>query len=378
MKWQIKNLGDICEILDNKRKPITKRDRSSGKYPYYGATGIQDYISDFIFNEKLVLIGEDGAKWLPGEYTAFIADGKYWVNNHAHVIRPNREEVMDNWIVYYLYLSDLTNFTTGLTVPKLNQANLRTISIPLPPIAEQQRILKILDEAFEKLETVTVNTQRNLQCSKDIFKSYLDNIFDKQDGEWSCSQIEKHIRFIDYRGRTPKKTSSGIRLITAKNIKMGYLKEDPKEFINPDDYDKWMTRGIPELGDILFTTEAPLGNIAQINTTEKLAFAQRTIIFQPDKEYLDKNFLKYLLQSSAYQQKIKDKATGATVQGIKASLLKKINICYPSLEVQRKYVHKLDILLSKSRELENIYIQKQAQTETLKKSILSSAFSGNL
>jgi len=94
--WEIKTLGEICEVLDSKRKPITKRDRTAGEYPYYGATGILDYVHEYIFNEKLVLIGEDGAKWESGEWTAFIAEGKYWVNNHAHVIRPNRSIVLDN------------------------------------------------------------------------------------------------------------------------------------------------------------------------------------------------------------------------------------------------------------------------------------------
>ena len=81
-KWQNKKLGELCDILDNKRKPITQRDRISGEYPYYGATGILDYVQNYIFDERLVLIGEDGAKWGSGENTSFIADGKFWVNNH--------------------------------------------------------------------------------------------------------------------------------------------------------------------------------------------------------------------------------------------------------------------------------------------------------
>jgi len=85
--WEVKKLGDICEILDNLRKPITKRDRVEGDYPYYGATGILSYINDYLFSEKLVLIGEDGAKWYSGANSSFIVEGKYWVNNHAHVIR---------------------------------------------------------------------------------------------------------------------------------------------------------------------------------------------------------------------------------------------------------------------------------------------------
>ncbi len=118
--WPFQNLGELCDILDSKRKPITKRDRSSGQFPYYGATGILDYVEGFLFDEKLVLIGEDGAKWAAGENTAFAVEGKCWVNNHAHVIRPHRNTVLDAWIIYYLNGIDLTPFVTGLTVPKLN------------------------------------------------------------------------------------------------------------------------------------------------------------------------------------------------------------------------------------------------------------------
>ncbi|OJA03517.1 restriction endonuclease subunit S, partial [Bathymodiolus thermophilus thioautotrophic gill symbiont] len=149
--WEVKRLGEVCEILDNLRKPITKRDRVDGDYPYYGATGILSYINDYIFNEKLVLIGEDGAKWFSGANSSFIVKGKYWVNNHAHVIRPNRSIVLDKWIVYFLNFSDLTEFVTGMTVPKLNQGNLKQIKIPLPPLSTQKYIVTILDKAFAEI-----------------------------------------------------------------------------------------------------------------------------------------------------------------------------------------------------------------------------------
>ena len=134
--WVKVKLGDVCEILDNLRKPITKSDRIKGIYPYYGATGVIDYVADYIFDEKLVLIGEDGAKWASGERTAFIAEGKYWVNNHAHVVRPHKDTLLHEWLAYYLTYLDLTRFITGDMPPKLNQSNLKIISIPLPPLPE--------------------------------------------------------------------------------------------------------------------------------------------------------------------------------------------------------------------------------------------------
>ena len=132
MEVEFAQLGDVCEVLDRIRKPITKRDRVPGPYPYYGATGVLDYVEGYLFDEPLVLVGEDGAKWEAGENTAFAVDGKCWVNNHAHVLRPDRGMLLDSWLIYYLNQSDLTPFITGLTVPKLNQGKLREIPIPLP------------------------------------------------------------------------------------------------------------------------------------------------------------------------------------------------------------------------------------------------------
>jgi len=134
------------------RKPITKSDRKAGKYPYYGATGILDHVEGYIFDEKLVLVGEDGAKWDIGDQTAFIADGKYWVNNHAHVLRPQREKIVDEFLVGVLNAIDLSPFITGVTVPKLNQEKLRSIDIPLPPLEIQKKMIEGMEKEKEIIE----------------------------------------------------------------------------------------------------------------------------------------------------------------------------------------------------------------------------------
>ncbi len=159
---------------------------------------------------------------------------------------------------------------------------------------------------------------------------------------WQTKTLGEACRFIDYRGRTPEKTQSGLRLITAKNVKMGFLRREPLEFVAPESYDAWMTRGIPREGDVLFTTEAPLANVAQLDTNERVVFAQRIIILQPICKDLDRTFLKYLLLSDTMQDTIREKGTGATVQGIKASLLKEIEIRLPPLAEQQRIVGLLD------------------------------------
>ena len=129
--YEFVEIGDIVDILDSRRRPITKGDRVSGLYPYYGATGVLDYVHDFLFDEPLVLIGEDGAKWDSGDKTAFAVSGKTWVNNHAHVVRPKRDKLLDVFLIEMLRQMDLSPYITGVTVPKLNQEKLRGIQIPL-------------------------------------------------------------------------------------------------------------------------------------------------------------------------------------------------------------------------------------------------------
>lgn len=151
------------------------------------------------------------------------------------------------------------------------------------------------------------------------------------------------------------------------------------EFIASASYRDWMTRGIPEKGDVLFTTEAPLANVAQLDTDEKVAFAQRIIIMQPAKPKLDSTFLKYLLMSGPVQRRIRSEGTGATVQGIKASLLRLIEISFPkTLTEQWLIVKKLDTLNEETQRLESIYQRKLAALDELKKSLLHRAFNGEL
>ena len=146
-------------------------------------------------------------------------------------------------------------------------------------------------------------------------------------------QLQDVCSFIDYRGKTPPKTTSGVPLITAKIIKNGTILS-PQEYIALDYYDEWMRRGIPKKGSVVFTTEAPLGEVAQIKTDERLAFAQRVIILEPDPNVLNPNYLLYALQDKVLQERIKARATGTTVIGIKAAELKKVVIDLPPVDIQ--------------------------------------------
>jgi type I restriction enzyme M protein len=167
-------LGEVVEVLDSKRKPITKQDRVAGPYPYYGATGIVDYVADYIFDEELVLVGEDGAKWGAGEKTAFAISGKTWVNNHAHVLRPKRDVLLDVYLIEMLNQMDLSPYITGVTVPKLNQEKLRSIEIPLPPIEIQREIVVKVDAYRSRIDELK---QEIMDIEQDV-KAAIDRVWE--------------------------------------------------------------------------------------------------------------------------------------------------------------------------------------------------------
>lgn len=295
-----------------------------------------------------------------------------------------KDKSIDQDFLYYILGSPFVfkqfdSLAAGSTVRNLNIDLVSGVKIPLLPINEQKRIVAMLDQAFAEIEKTRANAEQNLKNARELFESYLQQVFSQRGDGWSTSELFDHIQFIDYRGKTPTKTDFGLRLITAKNVRMGYLKPNPAEFVAPESYDAWMTRGIPQKGDVLFTTEAPLANVAQLDTDKKVVFAQRIITMQPDPLVINNTFLKYMLMSSPIQQLIHDKGTGATCTGIKASLLKKIPISYPSkIAEQEEYVLKLDKLDDSVKELEKIYQQKIDSLDELKKSILQKAFSGKL
>ena len=175
--WEEKTLDQISENLDSKRVPITKNIRSSGSVPYYGASGIVDYVKDYLFDEDLLCVSEDGANLLARTYPiAFSISGKSWVNNHAHVLRF-KNTVSQKFVELYLNSIKLDDFVSGMAQPKLNQAMLNKIPIPFPPHAEQKNIvakLYALSTETKKLESVY---KQKLASLDELKKSLLHQAF---------------------------------------------------------------------------------------------------------------------------------------------------------------------------------------------------------
>lgn len=164
-EWRIKPLGKICTNYDSRRIPITEKDRVKGEIPYIGASGVIDYINDFIFDEDLLCVSEDGANLVARTYPiAFSISGKTWVNNHAHVLKFSHKYTQDI-VESYLNMINLQDFLTGMVQPKLNRAKLDIIPIPLPEEEEQQKIADCLSEV-DKIITEQSNKVEQLKAHK--------------------------------------------------------------------------------------------------------------------------------------------------------------------------------------------------------------------
>ncbi|MBU6170150.1 MAG: restriction endonuclease subunit S [Verrucomicrobia bacterium] len=355
--WEIKALGELCDVLDSKRKPITKRDRKAGDYPYYGATGVLDHVAGYLFDEPLVLVGEDGAKWASGENTAFAVEGKIWVNNHAHVLRPHRNTLLDNWLIYHLNHTDLTDFVSGLTVPKLNQGSLREIPIPVPPLAEQQRIVGLLNEAFEGLATAKANAEKNLQNARALFESHLQAVFTQRGEGWVETTLGD-ICVVDW-GNTDLTKSSYVD--GGKYLAVSAAGCDGR--IGHKEHAKHTP--------VLSAIGAQCGRM--FLPEEDFTAIKNTITLTPRVGTCAGKFLYRLLTHVELPKR------GAAQPFIAKGDILKFQIVVPEdSEAQLRIVDSLDELEEETQRLARLYERKLAALEELKKSLLHQAFSGDL
>lgn len=173
--WAIRPLGEVANNLDGRRVPVKSSDRADkqGSYPYYGASGIIDYVDDFIFDEKTLLVAEDGANLLiRSTPIAFIAEGKYWVNNHAHVLSENGLARLE-YIEYSLNLRDVSPYISGSAQPKLNQAMLNSIKIQCPPIELQDKFTDVLSE----IRSEKASLLKKAELIEQMFNSLMQRAF---------------------------------------------------------------------------------------------------------------------------------------------------------------------------------------------------------
>lgn len=256
----------------------------------------------------------------------------------------NDKNINIKYIYYFLKNQEpyFQNLGSKMQMPQIATPDTDKYLIPIPPLSVQTEIVRILDA----LTALTSELTSELTLRRKQYEYYLDNLLSKEElgkigFEWKC--LKDICDYVDFRGKTPKKTESGIFLVTAKNIKKGFIDYNAsKEFVSESDYIEIMRRGLPRIGDVLITTEAPCGNVAQIDK-EDIALAQRVIKYRSSNaNILDNTFLKFMLLSKEFQVNLIKLSTGGTVKGIKGSTLHKMKIKIPPIDEQKRIVSILE------------------------------------
>ena len=393
--WTVKTLEEVCELITDgtHQTPIysnkgyiflSARNVTSGKINWENIKYIPQELHDKLYNRLApqlndILLAKNGTTGV-----AAIVDKECVFDIYVSLalLRPKQNTIFPLYLLYSLQdvkvQEQFRGKLIGMGVPNLHLRDIRTTTLPIPPLEEQKEIVKILDSAFERLDHSLENCKQALTLTKELWQSSLDKALSHREG-WAIENLEENLeKLIDYRGKTPVKADKGIMTLSARSVKMNYIDYSKVYFVSKDTYKIHMTRGFPEKGDILMTSEAPLGCIAELDRDD-ICIAQRLLLLRGKKEKLLNRYLMYYLQSSVGQHELLSRATGSTVQGIKRTRFSKVIIPIPpQLKEQKEIVAKLDKIQDFIKKLEYDYTNKILYIKELKSSLLNDAFTGKL
>ena len=329
-------LQEAVEIFDNKRIPIAQNKRIKGKFPYYGANGIQDYINDFIFDGEYILIGEDGSVIDELNHPILnYATGKFWVNNHAHVLK-SKEEFLNRFIYHFLSILDISDIVRG-TPPKMTKGNLLTILIPKIPLKIQEKIVEILDN-FSELEA---ELEAELEFRNIQYEHYNNKLLDFDNNQSLLRKLTND-NFLNKEVKSYK-----LKDISKINIGQQLNKElfNNGEYfvynggVDPSGkYGKW---NVDENHIAISQGGESAGNVKFIK--EKFwAGAHCYYIFSNNEEKYNQKYLYYFLKNE--QPNLANKANGVAIKGLSKSALEDFEIKVPSIEIQNRIVKVLEKL----------------------------------
>ena len=371
-EWEESNIDNEFDFFNNKRKPIKENLRNKGEYPYYGATGIIDYVDDFIFDGNFILIGEDGANIVSRSAPlVYFATGKFWVNNHAHILYPKFGDIYFNYLL--LENIDYEKYNTGTAQPKLNVQNLKKIKIKSPrDNSEQQKIGKF----FSKLDQQIELEEQKLAKLEEQKKGYMQKIFSKElrfkdeNGnnypEWEEKKLKELIDVRDGTHESPKPSKEGYLLVTSKNLKNSKLDLSDSYFISKEDYESINQRSKVEIGDILFGMIGTIGNPILL---EECGFAIKNVALLKTNDLLEKYYILNFLKSSNISKQFYRMNAGGTQKFIALSTIRDLNIDMPSSEEAIKignFFNKVDNLIENPlNKVELLKQRKQSFLQTM-------------
>ena len=355
-KWEYKKLGEVCEILDKLRKPVTKSDRVAGQYPYYGATGIQDYVANYIFDGRYLLLGEDGAKWGANDRSAFIIEGKTWVNNHAHILKIN-SDYMDVFVMYYLNHKDLSEYITGAVVPKLTQAAMAKIPVPYINIADQQRIVAELDCLNEMIALKQEQLKEFDKLAQSIFYDMFGDPVTNEKG-WDRIKLGDICTCIT-KGTTPTTlgfpfVEEGVNFVKVESFVDGKIAPAKLTHIT-NECNLALSRSQLENEDLLVCIAgATIGKMAFVDTSILPANTNQACAIIRLKEKKNLRFIHSFL-TLKLKNDIIQMGKGVAQPNLSLGQLRDFMISFPPLALQQQFAEKIQAI--------------EAQKELVKKSI---------
>lgn len=325
---EYKRLEECCNILDNKRKPVTKSARQSGKYPYYGANGIQDYVSDYIFDGIYVLVGEDGSVINDrGNPIVTWTEGKIWVNNHAHVISEIKN-VSLRYLYHYIQTINISNLIHG-NIPKLNQGDFRKLNIAVPPIEVQNKIVRILDN-FIELES---ELESELEVRKEQYNYYFHKLMNSnQYKKIKLSEIGK----VKMCKRILKNQTTPEGDIPF--YKIGTFGKKADAYISEETFKELKTKySYPKKGDILISCSGTIGRTVVFDGKPAYFQDSNIVWLEHDETIITNSFLKYCYRMSPWKI-----ATGGTIARLYNDNILNAEVLVPPLKEQQRIESILD------------------------------------
>ena len=372
--FPIKPLGEVAEFLDSRRRPITASERIPGPYPYYGANGQQDSVADYIFDEPLILLAEDGGPFdQPDRGIAYAIEGKTWVNNHAHVLRP-RDHARLRYLVRVLENYDVTPWITGSTRAKLTKAGAFKIQIPLPPLAEQKRIAGILDAA----DALRAKRRETLAQLDTLLQStFLDMFGDPVTNPmgWEQCVVGDVVHTAkDGPHVSPTYAESGIPFLSTRHIKPGEVVWEDLKYIDQDEANRQWKKCKPEFGDILYTKGGTTGIAARVTTSEPFAVWVHVALLKPVVKKVHPIWIEAMLNSAYCYTQSQRYTHGIANYDLGLKRMVKIQMYLPPLAEQRGFAAIVEsIEQQKARQRAHL-----AELDTLFASLQSRAFRGDL
>ena len=344
---EVFRLADLCTIditdgthqtptyVDNGVKFLSSKNVTTGMIDWDNTMYIPESLHEELYRRIApqrddILLAKNGTT---GVAALVDRDDIFDIYVSLALLRPNQQIVIPKYLLYAINSPSTKRFfdshLKGIGVPNLHLTHIRETPIPVPSMEMQREIVDILD----KVSGLIAMRKKQLQKLDDLVKARFVELFSNVEDEDALINL---CTFIDYRGKTPEKAESGLPFITAKNVKMHRMSFDTQEFISKETYDKVMTRGFPRIGDVVFTTEAPLGNVCRIPYIEtEFYIGQRIITMQT--ELLEPAYLEYALSSDDFKRKIAEKSSGSTVTGIRSKLLEQLTIPVPPRALQEQF-----------------------------------------